>query len=178
MSDQSLTHNIEEGNTDIDLLKEELAEQLLSGKPLAKLSVQNAIKIARVIAYCPKERLPMVLDVFGKANIEIEGYEEYLEISYKGKIANLDKVAEALMELGRPHKDKIIVEPAAVNRYCSEHKLSSRAVKQQLYHEGYIMVQKHKNSITYSATVYIDGTNKRFIVFYDKGDKKEQNGEE
>ena len=141
------------------------SEMAGSGKQLAQLSVQTAIKIARVIAYCPKERLPMVLDVFGKANIEIEGYEEYLEISYKGKIANLDKVAEALKDLGKPYNDKVIVEPSAVNRYCSEHKLSARAVKQQLYYEGYIVARNNGNHITYSAPVYIDGSNKRFIIF-------------
>lgn len=132
---------------------------------LAQLNVKDAIKIARVIAYCPKERLPMVLDVFGKANIDIDGYEEYLEISYRAKIANLDKIAEALKELGKLYKDEIILEPAVLNRYCAEHKLSARAVKQQLYYEGYIKAEQQRNKITYSAARYVGGVTKRYIIF-------------
>lgn len=139
-------------------------------KQTIEISVAKAIQIARLLAYCPPERLPMVLDVLGKAGIDIDGVEEYVELNIKGRIAELDKIAEQLTELGQEYNGEIIVLPEVFNRFCSKHKLKPRIVRQQLYYEGYIKAFKEKNRLVYSSSLYVDGDTKRYIVFFNNVD--------
>ena len=43
------------------------------------LDIKIAIQIAKVIATAPNERIPLILDVFRQANVDIEGLDELSE---------------------------------------------------------------------------------------------------
>ena len=40
------------------------------------LDIKIAIQIAKILAAAPNERIPMILDVFSKAEVDINGLDE------------------------------------------------------------------------------------------------------
>jgi len=45
------------------------------------LDIKTAIQIAKILAAAPDERIPMILDVFQKAEVNIGGLDELAECS-------------------------------------------------------------------------------------------------
>lgn len=43
------------------------------------LDIKIAIQIAKILAAVPNERIPMILDVFSKAEVDINGLDELAE---------------------------------------------------------------------------------------------------
>ena len=39
------------------------------------LDIKTAIQIAKILAAAPNERIPMILDIFSKAEVEISGLD-------------------------------------------------------------------------------------------------------
>ena len=51
----------------------------LSGEKICTLSIDYAIRIAKIIATAPVERLPMIAQLFHQASVDLEGLEELIE---------------------------------------------------------------------------------------------------
>lgn len=43
---------------------------------MEELDIKTAIQIAKILAAAPDERIPMILDVFSKAQVDINGLDE------------------------------------------------------------------------------------------------------
>ena len=46
---------------------------------MEELDIKTAIQIAKILAAAPDERIPMILDVFNKAQVDINGLDELAE---------------------------------------------------------------------------------------------------
>ena len=46
---------------------------------MEELDIKTAIQIAKILAAAPDERIPMILDVFSKAQVDINGLDELAE---------------------------------------------------------------------------------------------------
>lgn len=138
--------------------------------------VETAIKISRIIAYCPEERLPMILDVFNKAEIDIDGLDELVELKAKSKLGvliNTENFVEEIMLLGKERNGEILINVEAFNDFCKERKIQPRLARKHLYQEGYIRAVQEKRRIVYSVSLYENGKNTRYVVFKNRdGDTK------
>ena len=52
----------------------------MSAEKICTLSVDHAIRIAKIIATAPVERLPMITQLFHQASVDLEGLEELIEM--------------------------------------------------------------------------------------------------
>lgn len=135
---------------------------------MAQIDVNTAIKIARVVAYCPEERLPMIIDVFNHADVDIDGLEEFMELKIAPKLAalvNIESFVDEIKQIGQVRKGKIVVPVKAFNDFCRERNISPRIARQSLYNEGYIKAVKEKNKLVYSIPLSDNGRVMRYVVF-------------
>ncbi|MGN1318327.1 MAG: hypothetical protein ACI4VF_04870 [Lachnospirales bacterium] len=133
-----------------------------------QIDVETAIKISRIIAYCPEERLPMILDVFNKAEIDIDGLDELVVLKTKSKLGILidteDFVAE-VKELGKERNGEILIDVATFNEFCKKKNIQPRLARKHLYQEGYIRAIQERRKVVYSVPMYENGKNTRYVVF-------------
>lgn len=140
----------------------------MSTEKICTLSVDHAIRIAKIIATAPVERLPMITQLFHQASVDLEGLEELIENSSLAKQDTLIDTAEFLSELtaGRELTEKgYLFSPEEFNQFCIARNLQPRLVKRHLYAAGYIeATQEAGGKVAYSITVWIDGTAQRRIA--------------
>lgn len=133
------------------------------------LSVDHAIRIAKIIATAPVERMPMITQLFSQAQVTLEGLDELIENSSIGKQNALMDTTEFLTELvdGRPLTDKgYLIPPEEFNQFCVTRGLQPRLVKRHLYAAGYIegYTEEATKKLQYTITVYIDGKAQRRVA--------------
>lgn len=142
---------------------------------MIQINVETAIKIARIIAYCPEERLPMIVDVFDKAEIDINGLDELVELKAKSKLnvlINTEEFVRDVKKLGRVKDNETFISIYAFNEFCKERDIPTRAARKHLYQEGYLRAVKERKKLVYSVSVYENGKNMRYIVLKNKEDKE------
>lgn len=132
------------------------------------LSVDSAIRIAKIIATAPVARMPMITQLFHQASVDLEGLEELMENSAASDHSRLIDTAEFIQELteGREATERgYLFTPDEFNQFCLARDLSPRLVKRHLYEKGYIEATKEATGkLIYSATIHIDGVNQRRVV--------------
>lgn len=140
----------------------------MSAEKICTLSVDHAIRIAKIIATAPVERLPMITQLFHQASVDLEGLEELIENSSLSKQDSLIDTTEFLSELtaGRDLTEKgYLILPEEFNQFCLARNLQPRLVKRHLYAAGRIEAsQDGKEKTNYSITVWIDGKAQRRIA--------------
>lgn len=141
----------------------------MENEKVCTLSVDHAIRIAKIIATAPVERMPMITQLFSQAQVTLEGLDELIENSSIGKQNALMDTVEFLAELvdGRPLTDKgYLIPPEEFNQFCTARGLQPRLVKKHLYAAGYIegYMDETNKKLTYSITVYIDGKAQRRVA--------------
>lgn len=140
----------------------------MSAEKICTLSIDHAIRIAKIIATAPVERLPMITQLFQQASVDLEGLEELIENTALSAQGSLIDTGEFLAELtaGRDLTDKgYLVTPEDFNQFCLERNLQPRLVKRHLYAAGWIEATQEANGkLSYSITVWIDGTAQRRIA--------------
>ena len=140
----------------------------MSAEKICTLSIDHAIRIAKIIATAPVERLPMITQLFQQASVDLEGLEELIENTALSAQGSLIDTGEFLAELtaGRDLTDKgYLVTPEDFNQFCLARNLQPRLVKRHLYAAGYLEVTQEANGkLSYSITVWIDGTAQRRIA--------------
>lgn len=132
------------------------------------LSVDHAIRIAKIIATAPVARMPMITQLFHQASVDLEGLDELIENSSLTSQNQLVDTGEFIRELtaGRELTAKGYLFTAdEFNRFCLDRNLQPRLVKRHLYAAGYIEgTMEADGKLVYSITVYIDGISTRMIA--------------
>ena len=129
------------------------------------LDIKIAIQIAKILAAAPNERIPMILDVFEKADVEINGLaelSEWVALSRQTALIDTEDFVEDLIT-GRTMTDSEYRIPASeFNSYCSLKGVSARYARKHLYEKGFIRSGTEKGKINYTLSVP-DPTTKKQI---------------
>ena len=139
----------------------------MSAEMICTLSVDHAIRIAKIIATAPVERLPMITQLFHQASVDLEGLEELIENTALSAQGSLIDTGEFLAELtaGRELAEKgYLVPPEEFNQFCLARNLQPRLVKRHLYAAGRIVGAEENGKINYSILVWIEGKPQRRIA--------------
>lgn len=143
----------------------------MSAETVCSLSVDHAIKIAKIIATAPEARLPMISQVFQQASINLEGLEEFIAASSLGKDGTLIDTKAFLEELtaGRKLSEQgYLFTTEEFNQFCFAKNLSPRLTRRHLYAGGYLEASKDSTGkIAYSINLFIDGRTQRRIAIKD-----------
>lgn len=101
-----------------------------------ELDIKAAIQIAKIVSHAPEERLPMILDIFSQAGIEISGMEtiEALKEVAKKKmqIENMEEFLEGITKLSEPIRGEHRILVEVFDNYCKKHGENSRNVRRTL----------------------------------------------
>ncbi len=132
------------------------------------LSVDHAIRIAKIIATAPVSRMPMITQLFQQAHVDLEGLDELIENSSLSSQNQLMDTETFVRELtaGRELTERgYLFTPSEFNRFCLDRNLQPRLVKRHLYAAGYIeATMETGGKLAYSITVWLDGTAQRRIA--------------
>lgn len=143
----------------------------MSAEKYCTLSVDHAIRIAKIIATAPVERLPMITQLFHQASVDLEGLEELIETSSLTTQGLLIDTAEFLAELttGQELTSKgYLFTTDEFNQFCLARNLQPRLVKRHLYACGYLEASKEGDGkLNYSITIYVDGKAQRRVAIKD-----------
>lgn len=121
------------------------------------LDIKTAIQIAKILAAAPEERLPMILGVFEKAEVDIAGLEELEEWKATKKAVAIMDIHKFRQELIEGATDKIAtdgeirIKNAAFNDFCKSKGISNRLARKALYDNGMIRTCTDKGKITYTV---------------------------
>lgn len=132
---------------------------------MEKLDVKTAIQIAKILAAAPNERIPMILAVFEKADIEIDGLDElseWIALSRQTALIDTDDFIAGLIKAREMSGSEYRIPIAEFNNYCNNNGVSSRYAKKHLYSKGYLRISTDNNKINYTCTV-IDRETKKAI---------------
>ncbi len=132
------------------------------------LSIDHAIRIAKIIATAPVARLPMITQLFQQAHVDLEGLDELIENSSLSTQNQLMDTETFVRELttGRELTERgYLFTPDEFNHFCLDRNLQPRLVKRHLYAAGYIeATMEAGGKLAYSITVWLDGTAQRRIA--------------
>ena len=139
------------------------------------LSIDHAIRIAKIIATAPVARMPMITQLFHQASVDLEGLEELIENSSLSSQNQLVDTEDFIYELtsGRELTPKgYLFTPDEFNKFCLDRNLQPRLVKRHLYAKGYIEATKESSGkVSYSITIFEDGISQRRIAVKAKREK-------
>lgn len=140
----------------------------MSAEKVCTLSIDHAIRIAKIIATAPVARLPMIAQLFHQASVDLEGLEELIETSGLASQSTLIDTREFLEEMtagkeltGRGY----LFTTEEFNQRCLAQNLQPRLVKRHLYAAGFLEgTAESDGKLTYSITVWVDGKAERRVA--------------
>lgn len=130
---------------------------------MEELDIKTAIQIAKILAAAPDERIPMILDVFSKAQVDIGGLDELAEWRALDKQAALIDTDTFVQELiaGRDAADgEYRIEVPEFNHYCNSKGVSARYARKHLYESGMLRSSTDNGKINYTCPVQATDTKK------------------
>jgi hypothetical protein len=135
------------------------------------LDIKTAIQIAKILAAAPDERIPMILDVFQKASVDINGLDELAEwMALEKQTALIDtndfikRITSGLEKTDGEYRIKAL----DFNAFCSENHVSARYARKHLYEHGLIRTSMDKGKINYTVPIWEKDHNERYVVIKDK----------
>lgn len=134
------------------------------------LDIKTAIQIAKILAAAPEERLPMILGVFEKAEVDIEGLTELEEWKAMNKATAIIDIYEFRNSLIQSHIEtdgEFRIKNQDFNEFCKERKISPRLARKSLYDHGMIRTCMDKGKICYTVPMTDPDTKQitRYVVF-------------
>lgn len=123
---------------------------------MEELDIKTAIQIAKILAAAPDERIPMILDVFSKAQVDINGLDELAEWRALDKQAALIDTDAFVTELtkGKELEDgEYRIRVPEFNHFCSTKGVSARYARKHLYESGML-----RSRATFTYAVYLSLT--------------------
>lgn len=135
---------------------------------VSTLSIDSAIRIAKIIATAPVARMPMITQLFHQASVDLEGLDELIEnstLTNQTQLIDTEEFIHELTEGQEPTERGYLFTADEFNQFCLARNLQPRLVKRHLYAKGYIEATKEASGkLTYSVTLCIDGKSQRRIV--------------
>ena len=130
---------------------------------MEELDIKTAIQIAKILAAAPDERIPMILDVFSKAQVDINGLDELAEWRALDKQAALIDTDAFVTELtkGKELEDgEYRIRVPEFNHFCSTKGVSARYARKHLYESGMLRSSTDNGKINYTCPVQATDTKK------------------
>ena len=156
---------------------------------MEELDIKTAIQIAKILAAAPDERIPMILDVFSKASVDINGLDELAEWRALNKQTALIDTDTFVRELtkGRELTDgEYRIKVPEFNQFCNAKGVSARYARKHLYESGRLRSSTDGGKINYTCdglqkSILQDGENRTKIYYchpyssYERGSNENQN---
>ena len=130
---------------------------------MEELDIKTAIQIAKILAAAPDERIPMILDVFSKAQVDINGLDELAEWRALDKQAALIDTDAFVTELtkGKELEDgEYRIRVPEFNHFCSTKGVSARYARKHLYESGMLRSSTDNGMINFTCPVQATDTKK------------------
>lgn len=127
------------------------------------LDIKTAIQIAKILAVAPNERIPMILDVFEKAEVEIGGLDElseWIALSKQTALIDTDEFVAGLTKGRGTINAEYRIPVTEFNNYCSDNGVNTRYAKKHLYNKGYLRISADGNKVNYTCPVIEQETKK------------------
>lgn len=121
------------------------------------LDIKVAIQIAKILAAAPNERIPMILDVFSKAEVDINGLDELAEWQALTKQTALIDTEEFIAGITKDREavdGEYRIKAEDFNSYCREFGVSARCARKHLYTHGRIRTGMDKGKINYTVPIW------------------------
>ena len=139
-------------------MKEERISDLLG----QEITTEQAIQVARIVSYAPEERLPMILDIFSMAGIEISGMETIEALKEaarkRAQIEDLEGFLDGLTKLSPEVSGEHRILTEVFNNYCKKHGQKERTARRALAEMDLIRVSPVGGKQEFTVTVYSPGT--------------------
>lgn len=130
---------------------------------MEELDIKTAIQIAKILAAAPDERIPMILDVFSKASVDINGLDELAEWRALNKQTALIDTDTFVKELtkGRQQTDgEYRIKVQEFNQFCNAKGVSARYARKHLYDNGLLRCSTDNGKVNYTCPVQDTETKK------------------
>lgn len=133
------------------------------------MELKDAIEISRIISKAPEERLPMILSVLEKADVNIGGLDDLEEWkAYKDMSAVID-LGEFMEFFEKKFKDKLDggryrIPTGEFSEFCRERKLKPTPVRRLLARKEIIETCTEGSKTSYTIPVNMDGKRLRCVV--------------
>ena len=135
------------------------------------VTIDDAIKISKILAGAPEERLPLILSVLEKAEVEINGLEELEEWKLFKDMAEIVDIQDFVRELCSTfsgyawefadcgESGGLRIPAAEFSAFCKKKKLRPTPTKRALAKKGYLRTAGNASGdkVEYTAAAQIDG---------------------
>ena len=139
------------------------------------ISVDEAIRISKIIGQAPEERLPMILSVLERARIYIDGLdriEEWKALKDQAYIVDMEEFVAALTKDGDANASEVQLKPKVFDEICKQFNVKPSCAKRALYRKGLIKTTisdtASRQKIEYTVPIWVDGRTERRVVILNK----------
>lgn len=172
--------NINKQAMDIEKLAKNIDDALQQASqeyqcPERKFTIEEAIKISKIISTANEERLPLILDVFEKAGVHINGMdelEEWKALKDQGCVIDMEEFLAALTKDSDPESDVVPLKPKEFADICKQFNLKPSCAKRALNRKGYLKTTVIQGVTNYTVPMWIDGKVERRVVILKEAAKK------
>lgn len=140
------------------------------------LTIDEAIKISKLICSVSEERIPIIISVLEKAGVSINGLdelEEWKTLKEQAYIVDMDEFVSALTRDSKPEDTEVQLKPKEFEEVCKQFNVKPSCAKRALHKKGLIRTATEQNKLNYTIPVWIDGRVERLVVVLKKGTPKE-----
>ena len=124
------------------------------------LTVDEAIRIAKIIEYCPESRLPLIVAVFNQADINIAS----LECVNEDKVEHIiEGIPEAFPDY-RTEDGLYKIPTTEFNSYCIRNDARPNLVRADLARAGILQASRDGRKRNFTVSVWKDGKTIRCVV--------------
>ncbi len=133
-----------------------------------RLTIDEAIRISKIIATAPAARMPMIAQVFSMAQVDLDGLEELLENENphsRTALIDTDEFIAALIKDRQRTERGYLFTPEEFNLFCLARDLQPLLVKKHLYQKGILEGVTECGKLRYSVCMRMgDGTQRRMVI--------------
>lgn len=142
-----------------------------------QLTMDEAIRIAKIICQAPEERLSMIVEIFQKSDLTIESIEEVYEwraLKNQTALIDITDFAKELLEdfepgAGDELRNGIVAIPTTdFTRHCLERHIKPALAKKALMLKGYLAVRQKEATFKGTEVIKVGGKAVRCVMLYKK----------
>ena len=132
-----------------------------------RLTIDEAIRISKIIATAPAARMPMIAQVFSMAQVDLDGLEELLENENPHSRSALIDTEQFLSELiqGRERSERgYLFTSEEFNLFCLARDLQPLLVKKHLHQKGVLEGVTECGKLRYSVSMRMGSEHQRRMI--------------